>query len=213
MRLYNFVYQLESDQIVDKRILELKANIKVPERKLNATKTHYARTIDEMTRLLNKIKLSDMDDYKRKIYHGFYYVFKKSQSDFSAVKCRPVNEDYPLEMLPLYFNVSVPIVSGPSEVSTHRVTLSNGYSIPIIGFGTSRLSPHNGQSEKQCIDSIQSALRTGYRLFDTADDYGAYLISLVCVYLVYTCLLSLLLTLCVYLVIYCYELCVGINSL
>lgn len=45
------------------------------------------------------------------------------------------------------------------------VTLNNGIKMPIVGFGTARLT------EKACIDAVKNAISSGYRLIDTAQMY------------------------------------------
>ncbi len=46
-------------------------------------------------------------------------------------------------------------------------TLNQGIQIPILGFGTYRLT-----EEQEVIKAIQTAVQVGYRHFDTADIYG-----------------------------------------
>jgi diketogulonate reductase-like aldo/keto reductase len=48
----------------------------------------------------------------------------------------------------------------------NKFNLSDGGAIPVIGFGTWRLSP------KEALKSVTVALHTGYRLIDTAKIYG-----------------------------------------
>lgn len=45
-------------------------------------------------------------------------------------------------------------------------TLNNGMKMPLLGFGTFLLS---GET---CVNSVVSALQTGYRMIDTAEAYG-----------------------------------------
>ncbi len=45
-------------------------------------------------------------------------------------------------------------------------TLNNGVQMPLVGFGTFML---NGQ---ECADAVATALDAGYRMIDTAEDYG-----------------------------------------
>lgn len=47
------------------------------------------------------------------------------------------------------------------------VTLNNGVQMPILGFGVYQIP-----DARQCEDSVLEALRTGYRLIDTAAAYG-----------------------------------------
>lgn len=46
------------------------------------------------------------------------------------------------------------------------LTLNNGIKMPVMGFGTFML---NGQA---CIDSVSYAIKSGYRMIDTAEAYG-----------------------------------------
>ncbi len=50
------------------------------------------------------------------------------------------------------------------DIPSHR--LNDGRSLPAIGFGT---VPMKGQ---ECVDAVFSALQAGYRLLDTATNYG-----------------------------------------
>ena len=50
------------------------------------------------------------------------------------------------------------------DIPSHR--LNDGRSLPAIGFGT---VPMKGQ---ECVDAVFSALQAGYRLLDTARNYG-----------------------------------------
>lgn len=45
-------------------------------------------------------------------------------------------------------------------------TLNNGLQMPLLGFGTFLL---NGET---CVNSVVSAIQTGYRMIDTAEAYG-----------------------------------------
>lgn len=47
------------------------------------------------------------------------------------------------------------------------VTLNNGVRMPLLGFGTFRM-----YDAEECERSVTEALRTGYRLIDTAASYG-----------------------------------------
>lgn len=53
------------------------------------------------------------------------------------------------------------------ERLTDTFTLSNGVTIPCIGFGTFRIPDGQG-----CVDVVRDALADGYRLIDTAAVYG-----------------------------------------
>lgn len=46
------------------------------------------------------------------------------------------------------------------------MTLNNGVTMPMLGFGTFLMS------EKQCEEAVSTAIKTGYRLIDTAEAYG-----------------------------------------
>ena len=46
------------------------------------------------------------------------------------------------------------------------LTLNNGIQMPLVGFGTFMLS---GET---CTNSVASAIKTGYRMIDTAETYG-----------------------------------------
>ena len=48
----------------------------------------------------------------------------------------------------------------------NMITLNNNIQMPMIGFGTFLM----GSSE--CEKSILTAIRSGYRMIDTAQDYG-----------------------------------------
>ncbi len=56
------------------------------------------------------------------------------------------------------------IVGGVTDIPTHE--LNDGTRLPAIGFGT---YPMKGQ---ECVESVHSALEAGYRLIDTAVNYG-----------------------------------------
>ena len=46
-----------------------------------------------------------------------------------------------------------------------NITLGNGKEMPVIGIGTFQLTPDEAEN------SVDIALRTGYRLIDTANAY------------------------------------------
>lgn len=46
------------------------------------------------------------------------------------------------------------------------LTLNNGIQMPLVGFGTFMLS---GEA---CANAVTSAIRSGYRMIDTAEAYG-----------------------------------------
>ncbi len=48
----------------------------------------------------------------------------------------------------------------------NTVKLYNGVEMPMVGYGTYKVT-----DEKECIESVACAARTGYRLFDTAQLY------------------------------------------
>lgn len=50
--------------------------------------------------------------------------------------------------------------------ATKTTTLNNGISIPLVGFGTSRMQG------SECQKAVENALEVGYRLIDTAQMYG-----------------------------------------
>lgn len=50
---------------------------------------------------------------------------------------------------------------------THAVTLANGFSMPVLGFGTWQL-----EADGTCYQSVRWALDAGYRHIDTAQGYG-----------------------------------------
>ena len=54
-----------------------------------------------------------------------------------------------------------------TEISKRKIKLNNGKEIPIIGFGTFQIRKIN-ELEK----ALKSAIKYGYRLFDTAVTYG-----------------------------------------
>lgn len=54
----------------------------------------------------------------------------------------------------------------PFDFENHTVLLNSGYTMPIIGIGTYRLST------SQAEESVYNALKVGMRLIDTADIYG-----------------------------------------
>lgn len=47
------------------------------------------------------------------------------------------------------------------------VTLNNGVAMPLLGFGVFQVP-----DPEECERSVSAALRTGYRLIDTAAAYG-----------------------------------------
>src|SRR5205085_5644703 len=47
------------------------------------------------------------------------------------------------------------------------VTLNNGVAMPILGFGVYQIA-----DAEECERSVYEAIRTGYRLLDTAAAYG-----------------------------------------
>jgi 2,5-diketo-D-gluconate reductase A len=47
------------------------------------------------------------------------------------------------------------------------VTLNNGVSMPLLGFGVFQVN-----DAEECKRSVEEAIRTGYRLIDTAAAYG-----------------------------------------
>ena len=53
------------------------------------------------------------------------------------------------------------------EISKRKIKLNNGKEIPIIGFGTFQIRKINDLEK-----SLKSAIKYGYRLFDTAVTYG-----------------------------------------
>ncbi|WP_296662166.1 MULTISPECIES: aldo/keto reductase [unclassified Treponema] len=46
------------------------------------------------------------------------------------------------------------------------LTLNNNLKMPLVGFGTFML---NGES---CTNAVKNAIKTGYRMIDTAEAYG-----------------------------------------
>ena len=54
-----------------------------------------------------------------------------------------------------------------TEISKRKIKLNNGKEIPIIGFGTFQIRKINDLEK-----SLKSAIKYGYRLFDTAVTYG-----------------------------------------
>lgn len=48
-----------------------------------------------------------------------------------------------------------------------NITLNNGVKMPLLGFGVFQIT-----DEKECEESVRTALKTGYRLIDTAACYG-----------------------------------------
>jgi len=56
----------------------------------------------------------------------------------------------------------------PSKIpSVPMVTLNNGVEMPILGFGVFQVP-----DLEECERSVSDAIRTGYRLIDTAASYG-----------------------------------------
>lgn len=49
---------------------------------------------------------------------------------------------------------------------TPRVTLNNGVTMPVLGFGTFAIAP------ARAAEAVHTAITTGYRLIDTAANYG-----------------------------------------
>lgn len=49
----------------------------------------------------------------------------------------------------------------------NEIQLSNGVKMPLNGYGVFQIT-----DEKQCEDCVYEALKTGYRLIDTAACYG-----------------------------------------
>ena len=48
----------------------------------------------------------------------------------------------------------------------NRITLNNNIQMPMIGFGTFLMGG------SKCEESVLTAIRSGYRLIDTAEAYG-----------------------------------------
>ena len=53
----------------------------------------------------------------------------------------------------------------PSSIPS--VTLNNGVAMPLLGFGVFQIN-----DAEECERSLHEAIRTGYRLIDTAAAYG-----------------------------------------
>ncbi|KKZ65924.1 NAD(P)H-dependent D-xylose reductase xyl1 [[Emmonsia] crescens] len=51
-------------------------------------------------------------------------------------------------------------------MSAPNIKLSSGYDMPIVGFGLWKVN------NETCADQVYNAIKTGYRLFDGACDYG-----------------------------------------
>lgn len=71
--------------------------------------------------------------------------------------------------LPLSASTPTPTTSdevGAFNLSNATVKLNSGYTMPILGLGTYRLS------DSQAENSVYWALKDGYRLIDTARIYG-----------------------------------------
>ena len=49
----------------------------------------------------------------------------------------------------------------------NKITLNNGTEMPLLGFGTFQIT-----DQKICKESVSEALKTGYRMIDTAACYG-----------------------------------------
>lgn len=52
-------------------------------------------------------------------------------------------------------------------VANPTVTLNNGLAMPLLGFGVFQVP-----DAEECERSVSDAIRTGYRLIDTAATYG-----------------------------------------
>ena len=50
---------------------------------------------------------------------------------------------------------------------TNTVTLNNGVEMPLVGFGTYQII-----DDAECARSVAAAIEAGYRLIDTAQNYG-----------------------------------------
>ena len=48
----------------------------------------------------------------------------------------------------------------------NRITLNNNIQMPMLGFGTFLISG------SECEKSVLAAIRSGYRMIDTAEAYG-----------------------------------------
>ena len=55
---------------------------------------------------------------------------------------------------------------GPIDIITKSGAFSNGFTVPLLGYGTYRIAP------KDAYESVLNALRTGYRHFDCAKAYA-----------------------------------------
>ena len=51
-------------------------------------------------------------------------------------------------------------------------TLYNGIELPMIGYGTFQI-----RDSVQCEQCVSEALKTGYRLFDTAASYECFILG------------------------------------
>ena len=52
-------------------------------------------------------------------------------------------------------------------MKTRTVTLNNGVEMPLVGFGTYQIT-----DDEECARSVCAAIEAGYRLIDTAQNYG-----------------------------------------
>ncbi len=79
------------------------------------------------------------------------------------------HEPNPIAPNPLVEPVNAHIlydVDIPAALSDHTVALSDGHTIPLVGLGTF------GMLGQACADAVSVALRSGYRLLDTASRYS-----------------------------------------
>ncbi|EEQ29592.1 D-xylose reductase [Microsporum canis] len=58
------------------------------------------------------------------------------------------------------------MASTTPNLTAPAVKLNSGYAMPIVGFGLWKVN------KETCADQVYNAIRTGYRLFDGACDYG-----------------------------------------
>ncbi|KAF3480689.1 NAD(P)H-dependent D-xylose reductase [Arthroderma uncinatum] len=58
------------------------------------------------------------------------------------------------------------MASSPPNLTAPAVKLNSGYAMPLVGFGLWKVN------KDTCADQVYNAIRTGYRLFDGACDYG-----------------------------------------
>ena len=61
----------------------------------------------------------------------------------------------------------------PMNITIPKVTLSNGYAIPSLGFGTWQTP--DGQT---AVNAVKTAIAAGYRHIDTAAIYGSRFIDI-----------------------------------